>query len=177
MGSQLRRAARMGAGLAAALSNPAMADTTTSFQVSATVVSGCEINGSLASGGEALGRYGLLDFGSHSSLSRDTVSTAIAADAGLTLSCTPGVALSMALGAGQHGSAVRNMQAAGSGALLPYRLYRDAGFSNEMQIDQAYAVTFADPEAIALPIYGRAVLSGDKPPDTYSDTIVLTLSW
>ncbi|CDO35419.1 Spore coat U domain protein [Novosphingobium sp. KN65.2] len=167
----------MGAGLAAVLSTPAMADTTTTFQVSATVVSGCEINGALASNGEVLGRYGQLDFGTHSSLSTDTASAAIAADAGLTLSCTPGIALSMALGAGQHGSATRNMQAAGSSDLLPYRLYRDPAFSNEMQIDQAYAITFADPEAIALPIYGRVVLSGDKPPDTYSDTVVLTLSW
>ncbi|EHJ59359.1 hypothetical protein NSU_3691 [Novosphingobium pentaromativorans US6-1] len=128
-------------------------------------------------GGEALGRYGSLDFGTHPSLSTDTASAAIAADAGLTLSCTPGVTLSMALGGGQHGSATRNMQASGSNDLLAYRLYRDAAFSNEMQVDQAYSVSFADPEDMVLPIYARVVLGGDKPPDTYSDTVVLTLSW
>ena len=60
---------------------------------------------------------------------------------------------------------------------MPYELYRDPGLSQEYAIDQAYPVSFSDPQAISLPIYGKVSLSGDKPPDTYSDTIDLTLSW
>lgn len=155
----------------------AKADTTATFQVSATVVSGCEINGALMSGGENLGEYGAVNFGSHSSLSKETVTAVLEQNVGLTLSCTPGVSLNMALGSGLHATTSRNMRATGSASYIPYQLYRDAGFSQAIPIDQVIPVAFSNPSAITLPIYGRLVLNGDKPPDIYSDTLLLTLSW
>ncbi|UNK79785.1 spore coat U domain-containing protein [Sphingopyxis granuli] len=145
--------------------------------MSATIVAGCEINGALATNGQSIGTYGTVDFGTHAALSTETVTAAILPDAGLTLACTPDVLLTVTLGGGLNNGATRNMKAAGSNALQPYTLHRDAGLSQEYAVDQPYAVTFDDPEAIILPVYGQAPLSGDKPPDIYSDTVLITLSW
>jgi spore coat protein U-like protein len=168
---------KLAAGIAACDPSAVLADTTATFQVSATIVSGCEINGVLASGGETLGDYGTVDFGTHSSLSTGTVTAAITPNASLTLSCTPGVSLTMALDGGLHAATSRNMQAAESADLVPYRLYSNASLTDELLIGQASSVSFSDPQAITLPVYGKVILSGDKQPDTYSDTVILTLSW
>lgn len=165
------------AGSVTLVPSAAYAVTSASFQVSAIVVSGCEINGDLATGGELLGRVGTIDFGTHSALATGNITANMVQNSALTLSCTPGVALTMSLNGGLHATSSRNLQASGSAATIPYRLYRDAGLNQEFTINQAVSVTFADPQSIALPVYGQITLSGDKPPDTYSDTILLTLSW
>lgn len=76
-----------------------------------------------------------------------------------------------------HPTTSRNMQASGSAALIPYTLYRDSGLGDEFVVDQAFPVTFSNPQAITLPVYGKVILTGDKPPDTYLDTVTMTLSW
>lgn len=164
-------------GLAAGPSSISHAATSTSFQASATIVSGCEINGSLPTPGQAIGQIGTLNFGVHSALDTGPVTAALAQNAGLTIACTPAVSLMMSIGGGLHSATTRNLQATGSSARLSYRLYRDPGFSQELLINQAVAVTFADPSHVALPIYGRLTLPGNAVPDTFEDTVVVTLTW
>lgn len=162
--------------LSLCLAAPAAAQTSASFQVNATIVPGCEINGSPPVAGQNIGGLGTLDFGSHSALATGPVSTSLAPNAGLTLSCTPSVTLTMSLGNGLHAAGVRNLQEPGGGRIA-YRLYRDAAFSQETLANQAFSVSFSGAGAIALPIFGRLTLPGNSSPGTYTDTVIVTLAW
>lgn len=164
-------------GIVAAIPTPGTAATpTASFEVAATIVSGCEINGAAADGGD-LGRYGTVDFGTHSALKAETVTATVTPEASVTLACTPGVSLTVSLDGGLHGDGSRNMKAAGGNALQPYKLFSDAGHTQEYGVGQSHSFEVASSQAIALPIYGRTDLGGQNPPDVYSDTVVVTLSW
>lgn len=158
------------------LITPASAQTSASFQVSATIVPGCEINGSPPVAGQGVGQVGVLDFGTHSALDTGPISVSLAQNAGLTFRCTPAVALTMALGGGLHAGNSRNVQETG-GARLAYRLFRDAGFTQELAADQPIAVSFSGSGAVALPIYATLNLGAGNRPGTYTDTVVVTLAW
>lgn len=166
----------LGICLSLCLTAPAAAETSASFQVSATIVPGCEINGSPPVAEQSVGGLGTLDFGEHSALATGMVSTSLAQNADLTLNCTPSVALTMSLGGGLHTAGARNLQEPGGGRIA-YRLYRDAAFGQELLANQFFPVSFAGPGAIALPIYGRLTLAGDSRPGTYTDTVIVTLAW
>lgn len=155
----------------------ARAETSATFQASATIVSGCEVNGTLPSPGDAIGTLGTLDFGEHSALATGTVTAGLTANGSIALSCTPGVALTMSLDGGEHATTTRNLQAGSSAQRVSYRLYADAAFSQELLAGQAFAVNFSDPEHVSLPVYGRAALSGNGAVGTYSDTVAVTLNW
>ncbi|HEY0271501.1 MAG TPA: spore coat U domain-containing protein [Sphingomonas sp.] len=148
-----------------------------SFQATATIVSGCEVDGALPGGGQTIGQIGTLDFGVHSALSTDTITASLAQNAGLLLVCTPGVALTMNVDAGLHGGATRAMQAPGNASRLSYHLYRDAAFAQELLANQPIPVSFVSATPIALPIFGRLTLPGNLPPGTYGDTVLVTLNW
>lgn len=145
--------------------------------MTASVVDGCEINGALPANGQAVGEIGVLDFGSHSALAIETVTASLTSAAGLMLQCTPGVTLTMSTDGGLHDDGTRNLQDTAGTSRLPYRLYQDAGFSQEMLAGQASAVSFTAGEPVALLIYGRLSLTGTLPPGTYDDTVVVTLNW
>lgn len=71
---------------------PLDAATTATFQVSATVTSGCLVVG----GGS---NYGALNFGTFAALATGTVTAQLSANP-VTLQCTPGITLSMQVGGG-----------------------------------------------------------------------------
>ncbi|MHC6225648.1 Csu type fimbrial protein [Pseudomonas sp. X10] len=151
----------------------AQAAETSILRVSASIASGCRINGVVAA---QAGKLGSLDFGSHPAISSDRLSTSFAANSAVTLSCTPGVALSMSLDGGAHfANGQRNLD--GAGERIPYQLYRDVGLSQAIPVDQALAVSYANPEDIRLPIYAALRLPGNNPPGTYIDVLTVTLSW
>lgn len=173
-----RAGATAGVWLAAlGLPLPAVADTSASFEVTASIVDGCEINGALPPNDQAVGEIGFLDFGSHSALATGPVTASLTPAAGLVLRCTPGVSLTMSTDGGLHEDGTRNLQDTAGSSRLPYRLYRDAGFSQEMLAGQASAVSLTAGEPVALLIYGRLSLTGTLPPGTYDDTVVVTLNW
>lgn len=155
----------------------AAADTMATFDLAATIVEGCEINATLPVDGQDVGQIGTLDFGSHSALSTETVTAALVQNAGLTLSCTSSVSLSMSLDGGLHADGSRNLQRSGDTDRIAYRLYGDSSFTQELLADQPVSISFGDPEAITLPVYGRLTLPGNSPPGIYSDTVMVTLSW
>lgn len=171
-----RAAGVSGLCLSLSLAAPAGAQTSASFQVSATIVPGCEINGSRPTAGQAVGQVGVLDFGNHSALETEQVAVALAQNAGLTFRCTPSVALTMALGGGLHAGNSRNMQEPG-GRRIAYNLFRDPAYTQQLTVNQPFPVSFSGSGAIALPIYGRLNLAAGNYPGTYTDTVVVTLAW
>ncbi|MDF0730938.1 spore coat U domain-containing protein [Pseudomonas entomophila] len=163
-----RRAALAGFGLGLAL--PLSAATTSTFQVSATIAAGCLVVGGVT-------QYGLLDFGTRSALSTAALSTSLGGTT-VTFQCTPGVVLSMSLDGGQNSAAgTRNLKRSGGTQLLAYQLFRDAGLTQSLGIGANVAVSYSDPTAIKLPVYGRTQLTGALPAGTYTDVVQVTVTW
>ncbi|PYC28609.1 Csu type fimbrial protein [Pseudomonas mosselii] len=157
-------------GLCLALTQGAHAVTTSTFQVTAQIVAGCLVVGGVTA-------YGVLDYGTSSALSTATLSTSLGGST-VTFQCTPGVALSMSLDGGQNSaSGMRNLKRSGGTQLLAYQLYRDAAFSQSLGIGSSVAVSYSDPTAIKLPVYGRTTLTGTLPAGTYTDVVQVTVTW
>lgn len=168
----------MGIAGVALTGTPALAQTfSTTFTADASIVAGCELSTSLVTTTKDVGQFGSLSFGTHSSLSTDTVTASLAQNSGILLHCSSGVTLSMQISAGQHFTATRGLVRPGNPARIPYRLYRDAGFSQELAVNDPVAISFTSGAPVALPILGRLTLTGDVPAGTYQDTVTVTLSW
>lgn len=151
-------------------SAPLDAALTSTFQVSASVVAGCLVVGGTSN-------YGTLDFGTYPALSTGNVTTALGG-ATVTLQCTPGVSLSMSVDAGQNSaSGTRNLKRSSGASLVAYQLFRDAGFSQGLGINQNVPVTYSDPAAIKLPVYARAQLTGNVPAGSYTDVVQVVLTF
>ncbi|WDY56312.1 Csu type fimbrial protein [Pseudomonas sp. PSKL.D1] len=158
------------AGLGAVLAAPLHAATSSTFQVSAQIVAGCLVVGGVTS-------YGTLDYGTQSALATGALSTSLGGST-VTFQCTPGVAVSMSLDGGQNSaSGTRYLKRSGGTQLLAYQLYRDAAYTQALVIGQSVAVSYSDPTAIKLPVYGRATLTGLVPAGTYTDVVQVTVAW
>lgn len=161
------------------MSGPAQAETSATFEVSATIVAGCAVDG-VGTSGDA-GLIGTLDFGHDTTLSTATHNAALGTNQTIVLRCTPGVSLSLKLGGGQHASGGnRNMQLGSSPAdRLQYRLYANAGMTDEVLIDQdrSILVTAANMNDVQLPVYAQVSLPGGSAAGTYTDTVLVTLTW
>lgn len=157
----------------------AHAETSAEFDVSATIAAGCLIDG-LGSSGNA-GALGTLNFGQASALSTATRNASFVAAQTLRLRCTPGVNMTMAIDAGSHAaSGSRNLQLGTNSALrLAYSLCADAACSQPLAIggSRVIAVTGANSNDVKLPIYGRLTLPGQANAGTYTDTLIVTLTW
>ncbi|SFC72474.1 Spore coat protein U (SCPU) domain-containing protein [Kushneria avicenniae] len=145
-----------------------------SFDVSAIVTPGCLVQGGSAQGG----RWGVLDFGRHSALSQAVVTTSLTPSESIRLQCTRGLSLSMSVNQGQHyNSGTRQLQNA-EGGQVGYRLYSDSARSDELLPGQATSLMAPeDGTDLQLPLYGRLQLGPNVPPGTYTDQLVVTLSW
>jgi len=176
-----RHAGQLALGLWAllALAGAARAETTATFEVSATIVAGCAVDG-IGTSGDA-GSIGTLDFGHDTTLSTASRDAALVGSQMIVLRCTPGVALSMTLGEGLHASGGdRHMQLGSSTAeRLQYRLYADAGMTDEIGIDQARSilVTASNMNDVELPVYAQVSLPGGSLAGTYADSFLVTLTW
>ncbi len=151
----------------------ALAITSQNFEVNATVVAGC----SVVSGPGRI--FGTLNFGTHSGVESGRVSAQFVPDSALSLVCTPGVALSMAIDGGQYYATVRNLQRENGSERVPYRLYSNSSLAanSEIGVNQQVSVTWTDSNNIALTLFGAAQLTGWSPAGVYSDRLTVTLSW
>ena len=128
-------------------------------------------------GGGGVTSYGTLDYGTQSALSTSTLSTSLGGTT-VTFQCTPGVAMNMSVDGGQNSaSGTRNLKRTSGTQLLAYQLYRDAAYSQTLGIGTSVAVSYSDPTAIKLPVYGRVQLSGTLPAGTYTDVVQVTVTW
>lgn len=157
------------AAVTALLPLPLGAVLTSTFQVSASIIAGCLVVGGAST-------YGNLNFGSASALSSSALTAALSGTT-VTLQCTPGVSLNMAIDGGQNNNGARNLKRSGGPQLLSYQLFSDAGFSQALGIGQAVAVSYSDPTAIKLPVYARTQPSGVLAAGSYTDVLQVTLSW
>ena len=158
---------------------PAHAETSATFDVSATITPGCLVDG-VGSSGPA-GTIGTLDFGTDSSLSTATRTASTLASQAIRLRCTPGVSLSMSVDGGDHAAAgARHLQrGADPSARIAYRVCSDAACTQPIVIgaNVVTAITAVNSDDVRLPIHAELTLPGDLTPGTYNDTLTVTLSW
>ncbi|CRL45613.1 Spore Coat Protein U domain protein [Sodalis glossinidius str. 'morsitans'] len=144
-----------------------------SFQVAATVVAGCLING-----GPSIGK---LDFGSQAGSDRQLFTASMVQNTAFSLACSPGTTLSMRIDGSSHYTSQRNLQRVGGTQLIGYRLYTDAGLTpaNAIPVGQDVSLSYSDANHIVLPVYGALQLSGMSLSGTYTDTltVTVTLTW
>jgi spore coat protein U-like protein len=151
----------------------ALTVTTKTFAVGATIASGCSVTSGTG------GVLGTLNFGTHTGAESGQISTSFVPNASLSLACTPGVALSMAIDGGLHYSSVRYLQRSGGTQLIPYRLYSSSSLAanSEIIMNQAVSVSYTDANNIALSIFAAAQLTALSTAGTYTDQLTVTLSW
>ncbi|WP_410012996.1 spore coat U domain-containing protein [Sodalis sp. C49] len=150
---------------------PLSALPTQNFQISASVVSGCQIQGG--------GVLGTLDFGTLSGIDTRAANAALVQSASFAIACTPGTTLTMNLGGGNHFTTTRHLQRLNNTDLIAYRLFTSASLSpaSEIPVNQDIAISHGDGDHIQLPVYGQLQLDGFHPAGTYTDSITVTLSW
>lgn len=141
---------------------------TATLQVSASIVPGCVVT-------STGGLYGTLTFGTYPALSTAAVSVALTG--GVALQCTPGVTVSMTVNGGLHNVSGRRLQIGSGTAQIGYQLFRDAAHSQSLDIAQSVNVPYTDANAISLPIYGYVLLPGNQPAGTYSDTLLVQITY
>lgn len=151
---------------AVAFPSPGFAvDTTTTFQVTATVNASCTVGASTHA------------FGVHSSASTTNATSTV------TATCTPTTPYELKLDAGTGAGAtlaVRKMTGGVNGDLLNYALYRDAARTEIWGDGTASTFTVSgtgDGTAQASTVYGQIPASQNIAPDAYTDTITVTLTY
>ena len=138
---------------------------TDSFEVTATVVASCDVTADDL----AFGNY-------------DPVAAAnLDADTTLSVTCTNGTAyhVGMSLGSGSGASmSQRRMTKSGGSQTLGYVLYQDTQRSvlwGNTGADRMAATGDGTPDLIH--VYGRVPMQQAAPAGSYTDTIVVTVSW
>ncbi|WP_045784872.1 spore coat protein U domain-containing protein [Chania multitudinisentens] len=143
---------------------------TQTFQVSANIVAGCLVQGSNT------GVFGAINFGSYPGTSTAQVTANYIQNATITLLCTPGTHLQMSIDGGANYNAGRNLKRSGNTNLVPYNIYNSAT-NTAIPVNQAVPITFANANNIVLPLYGQLTLDGHSYAGTYTDNLMVTLSW
>lgn len=145
--------------------------TSTTFQVSASVVAGCVVSGTNT------GVFGTLNFGTQSGVATSSVSASYVQSTTITLACTPGTAVSMSIDGGSNYATTRNLKISGNTNTVPYYLYSNATHTTAIPVNSAVALSYSNANNITLPIYGLLTLPGPTRAGTYTDTLTVTLSW
>lgn len=162
---------------------PAQAAGTLTGQVGVQMVigAGCSVtNGTVD--GSGVNQWGTLDFGTHPDLA-NAVDADIAGTSGnIQIQCSTGLTPSMMVNAGLHSDGnQRNMQNTAGSENIAYSLYSDAARSASIDVDAPVALTAAVGAEMDIPLYGRVVPTGQSstvpPTGTYTDTLLVTLTW
>ncbi|MFG6667116.1 spore coat U domain-containing protein [Halomonas sp. HNIBRBA4712] len=186
MGTRLIRCARLGASLQACmLFLPTLAQAQAISGVidsSITLVDGCVINGSEASGGDTGVDFGDIDFGTAPAVFDAEDSTVAGGGAnGVEVLCSPGVEPTFALTSGLNDGAASeglHAMANGAGDFVGYSLYRDAARTDLIGLGETVALTTFDGTPQVIELYGRAFGAGGAlPSGTYTDTLSVELTF
>lgn len=143
----------------------------TTFQVSASIVAGCVVTGTNT------GIFGTLNFGTQSGLATNSVSASYVQSSTINLACTPGTTLSMTINGGSNYTSTRNLKLANNTNTVPYYLYSNAARTTPIPVNTAVPLSYSNANNITLPIYGSLQLPGPTRAGVYSDTLSVTLTW
>ncbi|MCW0312303.1 Csu type fimbrial protein [Pantoea ananatis] len=143
----------------------------TTFQVSASIVAGCVVSGTNT------GIFGTLNFGTQSGLGTSSVSASYIQSSTINLACTPGTTLSMTINGGSNYTSTRNLKLANNTNTVPYYLYSNAARTTPIPVNTAVPLSYSNANNITLPIYGSLQLPGPTRAGVYSDTLSVTLTW
>jgi spore coat protein U-like protein len=142
------------------------ATTTTTFNVTATVIDVCAVSA------------GNLGFGTYNPIS----GSALDGTSTITVTCTLSTPYHVRLSQGANGASVstrKMLRTAGGSETLDYSLYRDSGRTqNWGQTDSTDTVDQSGTGASqGITVYGRIPASTNVPPASYSDTVTVTVSY
>lgn len=147
------------------------ATATTTFTVTANVVSSCTISAAN------------LAFGNYDPIVANA-STALNVSSTVTVACTKGDVVTVGLNAGLNGAnASGTTRAMSSGGATPsylsYEIYKNAGMSTVWGNAGAalYTYTSAGKAATAIPDFGQIPAGEDQPIASYTDTITATVTF
>ena len=164
----------VGAGLLFSSSSNAQTITGT---VDATIVltRACQINGSTGTTNVA---FGVLDFGTHTTLFTDASAQVQGNGGAITIQCSPGAPATLTFAAGLHDATVAGSgRAMSNGTLMvPYDLYSNAALSTVMPVGATRTIT-ADGSVQTVNVYGRALGAPGLTAATYTDTVAVTLAF
>ncbi|MCY1740878.1 Csu type fimbrial protein [Ensifer sp. SL37] len=136
---------------------------TTSFAVNAGVVANCLI------------AVQNIDFGT-----RGVLNTNVDASGSVTATCTPGTTYSISLNGGTANSAPTARKMSKGSETVTYGLYKDANRSQPWGDATTSGSTIpgtGNGAAQVLPVYGRVPPQKTPSPGTYTDTVVVTLTY
>ncbi|MEH3035885.1 MAG: spore coat U domain-containing protein [Sphingomonas adhaesiva] len=156
----------------ALIAAPAAAETAKPFEVSARILPGCLV------ATDAGGRWGTIDMGQVAGVpgSIGDATLVSTAGAGLSIECTPGLAVNVTADTGDHpASGERRLQRGGGTDTIPYRLFADG--SATPWAGSALPLSFATGGTRRLPVRARATLTTPARAGTYTDTVRITLTW
>lgn len=142
--------------------------TTDNFKVSAEVTSGCAFGSS---------DFGTLNFGTMSTISSQVdVASSIGAGS-MVVTCTPGMAITLALDYGLNGGSASARYLKNGGATLAYQLYQDVAHTTVWGNGAlAYSVPSFPNRSQTYTVYGRLFATNGMPASgTYRDTVTVTL--
>ncbi|MBI3311354.1 MAG: spore coat U domain-containing protein [Serratia liquefaciens] len=147
--------------------------------VSLTIGAGCVVAGGDSSG--SVNDFGSINFGTYSSLSNiiDASATGSAGAGTLTLTCTTGTPYTVALNDGLHVTTgnQRRMSSV-AGAFISYNLYKDQARTSSWANGANALTGTGTGAAVPLIVYARVPAAVTTPdPDTYNDTVTMTVTW
>jgi spore coat protein U-like protein len=147
--------------------------------VTLTIGAGCVVGGGNSAG--SANDFGSIDFGTYSSLSNiiDASATGSGGAGTLSLTCTTGTAYTVALNNGLHvGAGNQRQMASTAGSFIKYNLYQDQARATTWSSGANALTGTGTGAAVPLIVYARVPAAVTTPdPDTYNDTVTMTVTW
>jgi spore coat protein U-like protein len=139
------------------------------------VVNGCMLN-NVTSGFATLGT---LNFGDIYKSNVITDAQTSSGNGNIELRCTPGTTAKITMGAGLYGSSVSNrkMRLTAGVTTLNYQIYTSSNRQTVWDDTVGVSVTFNSDVTQSIPIYGRVPVQATPTSGTYTDQIILTVSY
>lgn len=144
-------------------------------EVKIEVVNGCILN-NVTSGFASLGT---LNFGDIYKSNVVTNAQTSSGDGNIELRCTPGTTAKITMNAGLYGSSVndRKMRLTAGVTTLNYQLYTSSNRLVVWDDIVGVSVNFISDTTQSIPIYGRVPVQNTPTNGTYTDQIILTVSY
>ena len=120
--------------------------------------------------------YGVLDFGSHGSLSNAVQASSSLGAGTIQITCASGLSYSVSLDAGLHGNAGQRYMQGSGGDVIAYQLFSDAQLNVLWDSNVPLNRTGTGiPQQI--PLYGRVPAQTTPAAGAYRDTVGVTVAW